>query len=69
MGQEPEPSRPQITEWYRLLIDEVQDYAIFLVDLEGRVVSWNAGAERLLGWTEEEILGRSSFVPTFKGLG
>ena len=62
MGQKPEPSRPQTTEWYRLLIDEVQDYAIFLIDLEGRVVSWNAGAERLLGWTEEEILGQSSFV-------
>ena len=40
----------------------MQDYAIFLIDLEGRVVSWNAGAERLLGWTEEEILGQSSFV-------
>jgi putative DNA primase/helicase len=62
MGQAPEPSRPQTTEWYRLLIDEVQDYAIFLVDHEGRGVGWNAGAERLLGWTEEEILGQSSFV-------
>ena len=49
MGQKSKPSRPQTTEWYRLLIDEVQDYAIFLIDLEGRVVSWNAGAERLLG--------------------
>ena len=62
MGQAPEPSRPQTTEWYRLLIDEVQDYAIFLVDHDGRVVSWNIGAERLLGWTEEDILGQSSFV-------
>ena len=62
MGQEPEPYRPQTTAWYRLLIDEVHDYAIFLVDPEGRVVSWNTGAERLLGWTEEDILGRSSFV-------
>ena len=52
MGQKPEPSRPQTTEWYRLLIDEVQDYAIFLIDLEGRVVGWNEGAERLLGWSE-----------------
>jgi PAS domain S-box-containing protein len=62
MGQAPEPSRPPTTEWYRLLIDELQDYAIFLVDPEGRVVSWNAGAERLLGWAEEDILGQSAFV-------
>jgi PAS domain S-box-containing protein len=62
MRQAPEPSRPPTTEWYRLLIDELQDYAIFLVDPEGRVVSWNAGAERLLGWAEEDILGQSAFV-------
>jgi len=62
MGQAPEPSRPPTNEWYRLLIDEVPDYAIFLVDQEGRVVSWNTGAARLLGWTEQDILGQSSFV-------
>jgi PAS domain S-box-containing protein len=62
MGQEPEPSHPQTTAWYRLLIDEVPDYAIFLVDHEGRVVSWNTGAARLLGWTDADILGQSSFV-------
>jgi PAS domain S-box-containing protein len=61
MTRAPELSRPQTTEWYRRLIDEVQDYAIFLTDLEGRVISWNGGAERLLGWTEAEILGQSSF--------
>ena len=59
MSQAPEPSRPQTTEWYRRLIEEVQDYAIFLTDREGRVISWNSGAERLLGWTEAEILGQS----------
>jgi PAS domain S-box-containing protein len=62
MRQAPEPSRPQTTEWYRLLIEEVHDYAIFLIDLEGRVVGWNEGAERLLGWTEAEILGQPAFV-------
>lgn len=61
MTRAPELSRPQTTEWYRRLIDEVHDYAIFLTDLEGRVISWNGGAERLLGWTEAEILGQSSF--------
>jgi PAS domain S-box-containing protein len=62
MRQAPEPPRQQTTEWYRLLIEEVHDYAIFLVDLEGRVVGWNRGAEQLLGWTEAEILGQSSFI-------
>ncbi len=45
---------------YRLAIESVQDYAVFLIDLEGRLASWNPGAERLLGYTAEEILGRSA---------
>jgi PAS domain S-box-containing protein len=61
MTPAPEPSRPPPTDWYRRLVDEVRDYAIFLTDLEGRVIGWNGGAERLLGWTEAEILGQSSF--------
>jgi len=61
MTPAPEPPRPPPAEWYRRLVDEVQDYAIFLTDLEGRVIGWNGGAERLLGWTEAEILGQSSF--------
>jgi PAS domain S-box-containing protein len=43
---------------FRLLVDAVKDYAIFLLDPEGRVVSWNAGAERIKGYTAEEILGQ-----------
>jgi PAS domain S-box-containing protein len=61
MQRKPDTSRLQTTEWYRRLIEEVHDYAIFFADLEGRVISWNGGAERLLGWTEAEILGQSSF--------
>ena len=61
MTREPEPFRQQPPELYRRLIEEVHDYAIFLTDLAGRVVSWNGGAERLLGWMEAEILGQSSF--------
>ena len=41
----------------QLLIDSVIDYAIYVLDLEGRVASWNAGAERLKGYTAGEILG------------
>jgi rsbT co-antagonist protein RsbR len=49
----------------RLLVDSVRDYAIILLDPEGRVVRWNAPAERLKGWKAEEIIGQhfSRFYP------
>jgi PAS domain S-box-containing protein len=53
-------------EQYRTLFDEVQDYAIFMLDPEGTVVSWNAGAERLKGYKADEIIGHNFscfFVP------
>jgi PAS domain S-box-containing protein len=55
----------QSEERFRLLVESVQDYAIFLLDPEGRVASWNRGAERIKGYTEEEILGKhfSIFYP------
>src|ERR1700761_4761459 len=40
-----------------LLIDTVADYAIFLLDAEGRIRSWNTGARRIKGWTADEIIG------------
>ena len=43
----------------QLLIDAVVDYAIYMIDLEGRVLSWNAGAVRLKGYSAEEIMGQS----------
>ncbi len=52
----------QSEERFRLLIDSVVDYAIFILDADGTIVSWNAGAERLKGYTEPEIIGRSSSV-------
>ena len=42
-----------------LLIDAIVDYAIFLMDIDGTVVSWNSGAARLKGYTAEEIAGQS----------
>ncbi len=41
----------------RLMIESVRDYAIFSIDLRGRVSSWNSGAERLFGFSDSEILG------------
>src|SRR5262245_56491372 len=43
----------------QLLIDAVVDYAIYMIDLEGRVPSWNSGAVRLKGYSAEEIIGQS----------
>jgi PAS domain S-box-containing protein len=45
-------------ERFRLLVESVKDYAIFMMDPEGRVVSWNAGAERIKGYKEGEIIGQ-----------
>src|SRR5262245_51451352 len=52
-------------EEFRLLVEGVRDYAIFLLDATGHVVSWNAGAERIKGYTASEILGEhfSRFYP------
>jgi len=43
---------------FRLLVDAVQDYAIFLLSTEGRVLTWNRGAERIKGYSAEEIVGQ-----------
>jgi PAS domain S-box-containing protein len=52
-------------ERFRLMIDGVQDYAIFMLDPEGRVATWNSGAERIKGYKAEEIIGEhfSKFYP------
>jgi PAS domain S-box-containing protein len=42
---------------FRLMVDEVKDYAIFLLNPEGNVSTWNTGAERILGYVEGEIVG------------
>jgi PAS domain S-box-containing protein len=52
-------------ETFRRLVDSVRDYAIFLLDREGNVMTWNPGAERLKGYKADEIIGRhfSAFYP------
>ncbi|HEV2148915.1 MAG TPA: PAS domain-containing sensor histidine kinase [Longimicrobiaceae bacterium] len=59
------PPAPGTAELYRLLVENVTDYAIIMLDPEGRVASWNEGAERILGYGEGEILGvhASVFYP------
>jgi len=45
-------------EQYRLLVGAITDYAIYMIDPDGRVISWNAGAERFKGYEASEIIGR-----------
>ncbi len=45
-------------ELLRLLVENIKDYAIFATDPEGRVLNWNPGAQRLLGYSESEIIGQ-----------
>jgi PAS domain S-box-containing protein len=46
----------------RLIIESAQDYAIFSMDLKGMVNSWNSGAERMFGFRESEVIGRSGAI-------
>lgn len=46
------------TETYRVLVDTVSDYAIFMLDTKGHITTWNAGAAILKGYTSEEIIGK-----------
>lgn len=45
-------------ESFRILIQSVKDYAIFLLDIDGRIATWNAGAELNKGYSQEEIIGK-----------
>jgi PAS domain S-box-containing protein len=59
------PRNEQEERRFRLLVESVTDYAIFILDLQGRVTTWNAGAERIKGYTASEIIGQhfSKFYP------
>ena len=54
------PSAPVAPDPYKLqlLLDSVVDYAIYMIDLDGKVQSWNSGAQRLKGYSPEEIIGQ-----------
>ena len=47
-----------VDKLYRLLIESVTDYAIFVLDPTGIIRSWNLGAERLKGYSESEVIGK-----------
>ena len=55
----------QSEERFRLLVEGVADYAIFMLDVNGRIATWNVGAERIKGYSADEIVGKhfSVFYP------
>jgi PAS domain S-box-containing protein len=65
LAQEDRDSLERSEERFRLLVEGAKDYAILMLDTDGRVESWNDGARRILGYSEDEILGRpfSTFFP------
>jgi PAS domain S-box-containing protein len=63
---------PTSEELLQLIIDSAKDYGIFTIDPNGITTSWNRGAERLLGYREDEILGQSAdviFTPEDRAAG
>ena len=59
------PAALQQSDLYRLLVESVRDYAIFALDPDGYILSWNAGAQRIKGYTASEVIGKhfSIFYP------
>jgi PAS domain S-box-containing protein len=55
-------SVPPSDELLRLIVESSTDFAIMTLDPQGIVTSWNIGAERLLGWADDEIVGRSGHI-------
>ena len=55
-------SNPGAPDLFKLLVESVEDDAMFLLDREGRVISWNKGAERIKGYRPDEIIGKSISV-------
>lgn len=49
-------------ERFRLLVEGTEDYAMFLMDNERRIIHWNVGAERVFGWSRDEIIGQTADI-------
>ncbi|MDQ3927718.1 MAG: PAS domain S-box protein, partial [Chloroflexota bacterium] len=57
-GREVEARASRSEEHFRLLVEGVRDYAIFMLDPEGLITSWNTGAQRIKGYSSDEVLGK-----------
>ncbi|HEX8847221.1 MAG TPA: CheR family methyltransferase [Pyrinomonadaceae bacterium] len=57
-----EEASREAEERVRLLIESIQDYAIFTLDTQGRITSWNPGAQMIIGYSEAEAIGQSGEI-------
>ena len=55
------PMQPDLDN-YKILVENVKDYAIFILDINGHITSWNKGAEKIKGYKEQEVIGRHSSI-------
>jgi two-component system CheB/CheR fusion protein len=51
-----------IEDRFRIVTEGAPDFAMLLMDAQGRIVTWNVGAERMLGWTSAEVVGKSAAI-------
>jgi len=51
--------RSHLENLYKKMIDEVQDYAIILLDVDGTILTWNKGVEKIKGYKADEIIGQN----------
>ena len=49
----------KLEQLHKKMIEEIQDYAIVLLDIDGTILTWNKGVERIKGYTAEEIIGQN----------
>jgi PAS domain S-box-containing protein len=56
--QRQESPEPIDDRFFRLMVESVTDHAAIGIDLEGRILSWNAGAEKIIGYVKEEFVGK-----------
>ena len=60
--KESQQSGPDWEELQRALLEEVKDYAIFMVGPDNRIIVWGAGAERITGYRAEEVIGQPGSI-------
>ena len=51
--------KAHLEQLYRKMVDEVQDYAIVLLDVDGTILTWNKGVEKIKGYKADEIIGQN----------